>query len=91
MENNQSTQYIINHYEMEADDEEAAIIEDIMKMNGGSDKAIIIENLRGWFTAKNGGNDPLVKKIYTDVLAGVDWEAVYKEFHLDVIGRKAVA
>lgn len=84
--NNQSTEYIINHYEIDCPDEEAAVIEDIMKMNGGSDKEIIIENLRGWFTSKT-PEDKLAKKVYQDMLIEVDWEAVYKEYKLDVFGR----
>lgn len=84
---NNSTQYVVDHYEMNATDEEAAIIEDIMKMNGGSDKAIIIENLRGWFTAKTPA-DKLVAAVYTEMLDGVDWDKVYEELKLDIIGRK---
>ena len=87
---NEATKYIISHYEMHANDEEAAIIEDIMKMNNGSDKDIIIENLRGWFTAK-APTDTLVDRIYSDMLVEVNWENVYTELHQDVYGRKVAA
>lgn len=84
---NKSTQYVVHHYEMNASDEEAAIIEDIMKMNGGSDKEIIIENLRGWFKAKT-PTDKLVAEVYTDMLYEVDWNKAYTELHGDIYGRK---
>lgn len=84
---NKSTQYIVDSYEIDCPDEEAAVIEDIMKMNGGSDKAIIIENLRGWFKAKTPA-DKLVAAVYTEMLDGVDWDKVYAELRLDVFGRK---
>lgn len=84
---NKSTQYIVDSYEIDCPDEEAAVIEDIMKMNGGSDKAIIIENLRGWFTAKTPA-DKLVATVYKDMLVDVDWDKVYAELRLDVFGRK---
>lgn len=83
---NKSTQYVVSHYEMHASDEEAAIIEDIMKMNGGSDKDIIIENLRGWFKAKT-PEDKLVATVYTEMLDGVDWNKAYEELKLDINGR----
>lgn len=83
---NESTQYIISHYEIDCPDEEAAIIEEIMKMNNGSDKGIIIENLRNWFKLK-APEEKLAKKVYQDMLVDVDWEAVYKEYKLDVFGR----
>lgn len=84
---NKSTQYIVDSYEIDCPDEEAAVIEDIMKMNGGSDKAIIIENLRGWFETKAPA-DKLVATVYKDMLADVNWDKVYAELRLDVFGRK---
>ena len=81
---NKQTQYVIDHYQIDCPDEEAAIIEDIMNMNGGSDKDIIIENLRGWFEAKKPA-DKFLNALYQDVMVQVDWEAVYEELKRSII------
>ena len=73
---------------MDCPDDEATTIESIMRMNDGTDKAIIIENLRGWFEAKAPA-DKLVKDVYQNMLTDVDWDEVYTELHMDVFGRKA--
>lgn len=87
---NQETQAIIDHYQIGLEDNEAGIIEDIVKMNNGSDRAIIIENLRGWYYAKTPAlsTDKLVRATFTNMLDNVDWEAVLDELNRSILPRK---
>lgn len=86
---NESSQIIIDHYQMHADDIEAAVIEDIMRMNNGEDSSIIIENLRGWFEAKTTPH-VIMDHMYKDMLSKVNWTEVYEELKLSILPRLEV-
>lgn len=83
---NESSQVIIDHYQMHADDIEAAVIEDIMRMNNGEDSDIIIENLRNWFEAKTTPH-AIMDRMYKDMLIEVNWNEVYEELKLSILPR----